>query len=458
MNAFANFVQWLSNTPFYRNYMSTWPEPLCNVSFMCVVLIIILVAVIKISYDGVKNRIFAIKHRRDYEERIQLEMAMQSENLLMQEFTRLMLFAKINDIGSVEGMTFAEFKEAKLAAEREKAERELQEKENAKNARLEIIRNGFEQIGDTISDKIADVKDAAAERKADKAEKAIAKEEKKNKREDEKLRIQAEAEAEAKARIEAQMQSEAMQQDTEAETIQTPDEENSNISLEDVIPEAVPEPTQEPEHAEPENIETEEDEQIRLERENLERIQREQEEHEKEMARLRALEEEKRMEEEVRRLEEENQRKAAAEAEEKQASFISEQGFAKNGSLDDIMNNLETNDSNEFSTDETNAFMAIINQQQRHNKEKENFNKITEAMQAKTAEAENKITASIDKELDAQLVAAKDNSFESLRKEVDEQTSSRQNQARTALFRDQERAKRDAERAQKRQEKQKPGA
>ncbi len=124
MNIFDSFVMWFADTTFYGKYVSQWPAPLNNVSFDATILLILLVIGVKAVYDAIQSYFFhqrlKAKQRRNRElelDRAIKEKEKNDENELLSQYMKFMMIAQMQNMTSVQGLSFDAWKQMKTDAE-----------------------------------------------------------------------------------------------------------------------------------------------------------------------------------------------------------------------------------------------------------------------------------------------------------------------------------------------------
>ncbi len=124
MNIFDSFVLWFADTSFYEKYVSQWPAPLNNVSFDATILIILLIIAVKAVIDAIQSYFFhqrlKAKQRRNRElelDRAIKEKEKSDENELLSQYMKFMMIAQMQNMTSVQGLSFDAWKQMKTEAE-----------------------------------------------------------------------------------------------------------------------------------------------------------------------------------------------------------------------------------------------------------------------------------------------------------------------------------------------------
>ena len=114
---YQGFVQWFESLRFYKEYMSKFPEPLCNPAFAS---LMVAVAVLCVSWsivEGIRNWRLRCRIRRKtkrleekwIENQLKEESAMKQKNEL-DEYMRFMMLAQLQNMTSLQSLTFEQWK------------------------------------------------------------------------------------------------------------------------------------------------------------------------------------------------------------------------------------------------------------------------------------------------------------------------------------------------------------
>ena len=124
MNIFDTFVLWFAQTSFYTKYVSQWPAPLNNVSFDAAILVIAIVFGVKAVYDSISSYRFhqrlKAKQRMLEEQNLDKELrdAKKADtNELMDQYMKFMMMAQMQNMTSVMGLSFDQWKDMKNGIE-----------------------------------------------------------------------------------------------------------------------------------------------------------------------------------------------------------------------------------------------------------------------------------------------------------------------------------------------------
>ncbi len=124
MEAFDNWVTWVSSTAFYRRYVSNWPAPFNEVSFDAVILIVLLALAVKAIVGGISAAKFRIRFKekqrllREKEANDRLRnKEKEDEKELLDQYIRFIMFAQIKQMTSAMGLTFEQWKEMMAKAD-----------------------------------------------------------------------------------------------------------------------------------------------------------------------------------------------------------------------------------------------------------------------------------------------------------------------------------------------------
>lgn len=124
MEAFDNWVTWVSSTAFYRRYVSNWPAPFNEVSFDAVILIVLLALAVKAIISGISAARFRIRFKekqrllREKEANDRLRnKEKEDEKELLDQYIRFIMFAQIKQMTSAMGLTFEQWKEMMAKAD-----------------------------------------------------------------------------------------------------------------------------------------------------------------------------------------------------------------------------------------------------------------------------------------------------------------------------------------------------
>lgn len=114
---YQGFVQWFESLRFYKEYMSKFPEPLCNPAFAS---LMVAVAVLCVSWsivEGIRNWRLRCRIRRKtkrleekrIENQLKEESAMKQKNEL-DEYMRFMMLAQLQNMTSLQSLTFEQWR------------------------------------------------------------------------------------------------------------------------------------------------------------------------------------------------------------------------------------------------------------------------------------------------------------------------------------------------------------
>lgn len=124
MEAFDNWVTWVSSTAFYRRYVSNWPAPFNEVSFDAVILIVLLALAVKAIISGISAARFRIRFKekqrllreKEASERLR-NKEKEEEKELLDQYIRFIMFAQIKQMTSAMGLSFEQWKEMMAKAD-----------------------------------------------------------------------------------------------------------------------------------------------------------------------------------------------------------------------------------------------------------------------------------------------------------------------------------------------------
>ena len=114
---YQGFVQWFESLRFYKEYMSKFPEPLCNPAFASLVVAVAVLCVVWSIVEGIRNWRLRCRIRRKtrrleeklIENQLKEESAMKQKNEL-DEYMRFMMLAQLQNMTSLQSLTFEQWR------------------------------------------------------------------------------------------------------------------------------------------------------------------------------------------------------------------------------------------------------------------------------------------------------------------------------------------------------------
>lgn len=114
---YQGFVQWFESLRFYKEYMSKFPEPLCNPAFASLVVAVAVLCVVWSIVEGIRNWRLRCRIRRKtrrleekrIENQLKEESAVKQKNEL-DEYMRFMMFAQLQNMSSLQSLTFEQWR------------------------------------------------------------------------------------------------------------------------------------------------------------------------------------------------------------------------------------------------------------------------------------------------------------------------------------------------------------
>ena len=114
---YQGFVRWFETLRFYKEYMSKFPEPLCNPAFASLVVAAAVLCVVWSIVEGIRNWRLRCRIRRKtrrleekrIENQLKEESAMKQKNEL-DEYMRFMMLAQLQNMTSLQSLTFEQWK------------------------------------------------------------------------------------------------------------------------------------------------------------------------------------------------------------------------------------------------------------------------------------------------------------------------------------------------------------
>ena len=114
---YQGFVRWFESLRFYKEYMSKFPEPLCNPAFASLVVAVAVLCVVWSIVEGIRNwrlrcRIRG-KARRLEEKRIENQLKEESaakQKNELDEYMRFMMLAQLQNMTSLQSLTFEQWR------------------------------------------------------------------------------------------------------------------------------------------------------------------------------------------------------------------------------------------------------------------------------------------------------------------------------------------------------------
>ncbi len=115
---YQNFVRWFESLRFYKEYMSKFPEPLCNPAFASFVVAVAVICVVWSIVEGIRNWRLRCRIRRKtkrleekrIENQLKEESAMKQKNEL-DEYMRFMMLVQLQNMTSLQSLTFEQWRE-----------------------------------------------------------------------------------------------------------------------------------------------------------------------------------------------------------------------------------------------------------------------------------------------------------------------------------------------------------
>lgn len=114
---YQGFVRWFESLRFYKEYMSKFPEPLCNPAFAS---LMVAVAVLCVSWsivEGIRNWRLRCRIRRKTKrlEEKRIENQLKEESVMKQkneldEYMRFMMLAQLQNMTSLQSLTFEQWR------------------------------------------------------------------------------------------------------------------------------------------------------------------------------------------------------------------------------------------------------------------------------------------------------------------------------------------------------------
>ncbi|MBP3569960.1 MAG: hypothetical protein J6J44_05320 [Lachnospiraceae bacterium] len=114
---YQGFVQWFESLRFYKEYMSKFPEPLCNPAFASLVVAVAVLCVVWSIVEGIRNWRLRCRIRRKtrrleekrIENQLKEESAVKQKNEL-DEYMRFMMLAQLQNMSSLQSLTFEQWR------------------------------------------------------------------------------------------------------------------------------------------------------------------------------------------------------------------------------------------------------------------------------------------------------------------------------------------------------------
>lgn len=114
---YQGFVQWFESLRFYKEYMSKFPEPLCNPAFASLVVAVAVLCVVWSIVEGIRNWRLRCRIRRKtrrleekrIENQLKEESAVKQKNEL-DEYMRFMMLAQLQNMTSLQSLTFEQWR------------------------------------------------------------------------------------------------------------------------------------------------------------------------------------------------------------------------------------------------------------------------------------------------------------------------------------------------------------
>lgn len=114
---YQGFVRWFESLRFYKEYMSKFPEPLCNPAFASLVVAVAVLCVVWSIVEGIRNWRLRCRIRRKtrrleekrIENQLKEESAMKQKNEL-DEYMRFMMLAQLQNMTSLQSLTFEQWR------------------------------------------------------------------------------------------------------------------------------------------------------------------------------------------------------------------------------------------------------------------------------------------------------------------------------------------------------------
>ena len=114
---YQGFVRWFESLRFYKEYMSKFPEPLCNPAFASLVVAVAVLCVSWSIVEGIRNWRLRCRIRRKTKrlEEKRIENQLKEESVMKQkneldEYMRFMMLAQLQNMTSLQSLTFEQWK------------------------------------------------------------------------------------------------------------------------------------------------------------------------------------------------------------------------------------------------------------------------------------------------------------------------------------------------------------
>lgn len=114
---YQGFVRWFESLRFYKEYMSKFPEPLCNPAFASLVVAVAVLCVVWSIVEGIRNWRLRCRIRRKtrrleekrIENQLKEESSVKQKNEL-DEYMRFMMLAQLQNMTSLQSLTFEQWR------------------------------------------------------------------------------------------------------------------------------------------------------------------------------------------------------------------------------------------------------------------------------------------------------------------------------------------------------------
>lgn len=114
---YQGFIRWFESLRFYKEYMSKFPEPLCNPAFASLVVVLVMICIGWSAVEGIQNWRLRCRIRRKtkrleekrIENQLKEESTMKQKNEL-DEYMRFMMLAQLQNMTSLQSLTFEQWR------------------------------------------------------------------------------------------------------------------------------------------------------------------------------------------------------------------------------------------------------------------------------------------------------------------------------------------------------------
>lgn len=114
---YQGFIRWFESLRFYKEYMSKFPEPLCNPAFASLVVAVAVLCVVWSIVEGIRNWRLRCRIRRKtrrleekrIENQLKEESAVKQKNEL-DEYMCFMMLAQLQNMTSLQSLTFEQWR------------------------------------------------------------------------------------------------------------------------------------------------------------------------------------------------------------------------------------------------------------------------------------------------------------------------------------------------------------